>query len=60
MEDRNLLKEEKMMGRISKNLLDTGDLFPRIDLQTLSGKTLSLPKDIGDGYGILLIYRGHW
>lgn len=37
--------------------LDTGDLFPSLDLNRIGGGALSLPSD---KYTVLLIYRGYW
>jgi peroxiredoxin len=48
------------MARKSSALLDTNDLFPELELQLLSGETLQLPEATGEGYGIVLFYRGHW
>ncbi|MFH1487643.1 MAG: hypothetical protein ABII06_01955 [Pseudomonadota bacterium] len=48
------------MARKETALLDVGDPFPEMNLQPLSGDTLSLPEAAGPGYGVFLIYRGHW
>ena len=40
--------------------LDTGDIFPRMTLQLVSGATLDLPDGIAARYRIILFYRGHW
>ena len=48
------------MARIGSSYLDTNDMFPQLELQLVSGEKLKLPKDIGEGYGVVLIYRGHW
>jgi len=48
------------MGRLGKNLLDTGDRFPELDLQLISGRTLRLPQELEEGYSVIFLYRGHW
>jgi len=48
------------MARIASASLDTNDMFPQLELQLVSGERLNLPEGIGEGYGVLLIYRGHW
>ncbi len=48
------------MGKISSAFLDANDMFPAMDLQLVSGETLKLPDATGDGYGVVLLYRGYW
>lgn len=48
------------MGRTGSALLDTNDMFPELNLQLVSGESLKIPEGTGDGYGVLLFYRGHW
>lgn len=48
------------MGRIGSVMLDTNDMFPKLDLQLVSGETLKLPEGIGGGYSVVSLYRGHW
>ena len=48
------------MGRIGSKLLDANDVFPELNLQLVSGETLKLPEGIGEGYGVILFYRGYW
>ncbi len=52
--------EEAAMGRIGSAMLDTNDMFPKLDLQLVTGETLKLPEETGEGYGVILFYRGHW
>lgn len=40
--------------------LDAGSTFPRIALRLAGGGTLSVPDELGAGYGVVLFYRGHW
>ena len=48
------------MGRIGSAMLDTNDMFPKLDLQLVTGETLKLPEETRGGYGVILFYRGHW
>ncbi len=48
------------MARIGSAYLDTYDMFPQLEFQLVSGEMLKLPQGIGEGYGVVLIYRGHW
>jgi hypothetical protein len=48
------------MARAGSAYLDTNDRFPNLELQLVSGEKLKLPEGIGEGYGVVLIYRGHW
>ena len=48
------------MGRIGSTLLDANDVFPELNLQLVSGETLNLPGGTGEGYGVVLFYRGYW
>jgi len=40
--------------------LTAGDTFPGLSLTLTTGETLSVPSGLGDGYRIILFYRGHW
>ena len=40
--------------------LGTGDVFPRIQLNSAGGNPFTLPDDIDSEYAIVLFYRGHW
>lgn len=48
------------MAGTTSNLLDTNDRFPELDLQLISGDTVKLPAEAGDGYSVIFFYRGHW
>ena len=54
------LTEENAMARLDSTLLDTNDAFPEMELQLISGETLKIPGGLGEGYGVLLLYRGYW
>ncbi|MEE8415321.1 MAG: hypothetical protein V3S05_03530 [Desulfobacterales bacterium] len=48
------------MTRKDVTMLDANDAFPEINLHTISGEELKLPEATGEGYGVVLIYRGYW
>ena len=48
------------MARIGSAYLDTDDMFPKLEFQLVSGEKLKLPEGMGEGYGVVLIYRGEW
>lgn len=48
------------MPRMTTQMLDSGDAFPGITVSKVGGGTISLPGDLGGGWGVVLLYRGHW
>ena len=48
------------MGKIDSLMLDANDVFPELEMSAISGETIKLPEAIGDGYGVVLFYRGYW
>ena len=48
------------MARSGLVILDNNDPFPALELQLVSGDILKLPQGTGEGYGVLLFYRGYW
>ncbi len=48
------------MARIGTTYLDTDNMFPKIEFQLVSGEKLKLPEGMGQGYSVVLIYRGEW
>jgi len=48
------------MSKIGSTFLDANDVFPELDLQQVSGENLKLPAGTGEGYGVILLYRGYW
>ena len=48
------------MPRMTDKMLDSGDLFPRLELDKIGGGKLSLPGDLAGDWGAVLLYRGHW
>lgn len=48
------------MARENDRILDTGDFFPEMEFDTVSGEKIVLPRDFGQRWNVLLFYRGHW
>ena len=48
------------MARASGFLLDSGDSFPALAFDTVKHGRVTLPDGFGDGWGVFLVYRGHW
>ena len=48
------------MAKVNERFLDTGDMFPRIELNIAGGGTLALPDYFEGEWGCVLFYRGHW
>jgi peroxiredoxin len=48
------------MAKINSVFLDQGDKFPEMELKLVSGETMRLPEATGEGYGVVLFYRGYW
>ena len=40
--------------------LQQGDRIPKLELNLLDGRALTLPEDAPSRYTALLYYRGHW
>ncbi len=40
--------------------LNTGDTFPSLTLDLVSGGTLTVPDGLDAKYKVILFYRGHW
>ncbi len=40
--------------------LKIGDSFPTMTFNLVGGGASTVPDDLGDGYKIVLFYRGHW
>jgi hypothetical protein len=54
------MEEEEGMAKAGNVWLDAGDAFPEMDMALVSGETCLLPGSTGAGYGVVLLYRGHW
>ena len=48
------------MARTDTILLDKGDKFPEMEMMLASGEMVRLPEAAGEGYGVVLFYRGYW
>ncbi len=48
------------MARAGTTILDSGDRFPQLTLTTVNHGRLAVPEALGDGWGVFLLYRGHW
>ena len=50
----------QFQGATMGEKLNTGDTFPSLALQLVSGGTMMLPNDLNSNYRVILFYRGHW
>jgi alkyl hydroperoxide reductase subunit AhpC len=48
------------MARASARILDSGDRFPRLVMETVGHGRIELPDWFGGRWGVLLVYRAHW
>ncbi len=48
------------MTRRGTVILDSGDKFPTLAMETVQHGHLRLPDAFGDGWGVFLVYRAHW
>ena len=48
------------MAREGTVILDDGDRFPTLTMDTVGHGRLALPDGFGAGWGVLLVYRAHW
>ena len=48
------------MARAEGTLLDTGERFPNLSFQTVEHGQVQIDDNFFQGYGVVLIYRGHW
>ena len=40
--------------------LQNGDVFPRLAIDVVGGRTITLPGDLAGSYAVILFYRGSW
>jgi peroxiredoxin len=40
--------------------LRNGDVFPRLAIDVVGGRTIVLPNDLAGSYAVILFYRGSW
>jgi hypothetical protein len=48
------------MARVGPRILDSGEPFPTLTMETVTHGQLSLLEAFADGWGVLLLYRAHW
>jgi hypothetical protein len=48
------------MTRTTSRILDSGDPFPPLTAPSVAHGTITLPDALAAGWGIVLLYRGHW
>ncbi len=48
------------MAREGTFILDSGDVFPTLAMDTVAHGRVTLPDGFGDGWGVFLVYRAHW
>jgi hypothetical protein len=48
------------MAREGSAILDSGDRFPSLTMETVKHGRLTLPEAFGGGFGVFLGYRAHW
>ena len=51
---------ELLMARAGMRILDSGEPFPALTMETVAHGRLSLPEAFADGWGVLLVYCAHW
>ncbi len=53
-------KEKIKMPKANNKFLDTGDMFPRLEMSQIGGEKIVLPNDLLGKWGVVLFYSGHW
>ncbi|MGA2332274.1 MAG: hypothetical protein ABSG75_10985 [Syntrophales bacterium] len=48
------------MAQTEKLKLDSGDLFPRMELRFTDGTSIHIPDTLYGSWTVLLFYRGSW
>ncbi|HJM43810.1 MAG: hypothetical protein QGG90_12460 [Nitrospinota bacterium] len=48
------------MARSESKPLDTGDAFPNLSWSLPDGGTINVRGDMGDGWKVVLIFRGYF
>ena len=48
------------MAQTLERKLDSGDLFPKMELKLTDGIALVLPEMTKENWYVLLVYRGRW
>ena len=48
------------MAQTEKRKLDSGDLFPRMEIRFTDDNSMSIPDMLKGSWTVLLVYRGAW
>jgi hypothetical protein len=48
------------MARAGSRILDAGETFPTLTVETVAHGRLSVPEAFSGGWGVFLAYRAHW
>ncbi len=48
------------MTRAGATILDSGEKFPALTIETVHHGPLQLPDAFRGGWGVFLLYRAHW
>lgn len=48
------------MSKAGTFILDTNDVFPDLKLTLTNNESSDVYGVLGTGYGVVLLYRGHW
>lgn len=48
------------MARMNTRLLDAGDTFPSLTIQTVDGRAMAIPGDLPLPFNVVLVSRGSW
>ncbi len=48
------------MAREGSTILDSGDALPELGLTLVDSGKVNVPADLGDGWKVLLIFRGYF
>ena len=48
------------MARAGTHILDSGDVFPALEMSTIKHGRIAAPNVFANGWGVFLVYRAHW
>lgn len=48
------------MARVGSHILDSGDAFPGLTVDTVRHGRITVPEVFGGGWGVFLVHRAHW
>ncbi len=48
------------MPKVNDLILDTGDLFPHLEIDKAGGGKIVLPDALSGSWGVVLFYRSQW